>query len=157
MSIFLKKVLSVFLILNHLWIFNIVQANPTITAAAIHNSMTSEGVLSMHPLTLTDGMAYAIEVDDNLVGIAENIPIYLYETTNNRIIGRLKRIGSVLEAYFEGVDIHLDSAPSTVGLKIFSNQTVDIGHLFHNSFSIDAKTVRFVHDIDVVVGIFCYC
>lgn len=79
MLMFLRKIFTIFLVFNHLWIFNGLSAAQSL----MERTERYENGL-MCPLVLGKG-GYALDLDDSLLDLTE--PLFFYDSTSKKAIG----------------------------------------------------------------------
>ncbi|CAO5674076.1 MAG: hypothetical protein CNLJKLNK_01455 [Holosporales bacterium] len=115
---FLQKILSIFLIFNHLWMFNIVYAIP-LDIRPDHfmdgQFVESETVHKMHPVRQENGL-YNLSFSDSLSSMGDDSTCFLFDEGNQKIIGRLVKKKGMLGAYLNAHSVHLTQTPPKYAL-----------------------------------------
>lgn len=147
MGIFLRKIFCVFLIFNHLWIFNYVLAFDLIQEDKKHRSRTSIGEIWMHPLIYdNERNAYSICFDENVKNLT-NI-LYFYDVKTNSVLGRLEKNDSVFTLFFSGPSLMVHRTIPEYTLKIMASNEVHLCSGILSDLYVKAPKILCNNEID---------
>ncbi|CAO5681167.1 MAG: hypothetical protein HEEMFOPI_01455 [Holosporales bacterium] len=147
---FLKKILSIFLILNHLWVFNIIYAAPL----DIHPDHFMDGRIdqdeSVHKMQLVhqENGSYHVSFSDSLSNMADNSSCFLFDEENQKIIGRLIKNKGILGAFFSADSVHLKETPKNMVFNLEAEGSLCVGGSVQNHCVLNAKKITFDEKID---------
>jgi hypothetical protein len=134
---FIKKSFVIFLVVNHLWIFNFLFAAEVISLSTSRVAQFEDSERLVHFLTQKDNR-YEVFFDDSLKTLSQ--PLYFYDDEKKNILGVLKKEGDffVNEWWCNNVHIHRTHD----ALTIQSQGHISLENDLHGDISISSNSFR---------------